>query len=614
MADKEEMRTAKGTVPNSKYYEPKGGDEARFFKKHVVKLVDKIRNDQPNRPKGVNGGGEVFDTPPKVKKDDTVKAHPDTEGGEDEYVYEEAPPGMENTVMALKKKFPGKPEKAFKIAWSMYNKKNEEYLGEMGEPMSAAPATSDSPSAGGNQAPTSSSNFKNDMSQNGNDDDDDANVSPIRKELEALALTAAQLYEIMDDQVNDQETSTKISDALISIQEIYDAAANSTNNTSNDKKPTDDNTSGRPDATSNGAQPSMAKEDVDTRGGHPYKMTYIKLHREGGPNGSAELHHTTIHTHERVRPGDSPERIGYLVGRSPEHRHAIENGYKIHNYGQHYISHGSDYYGKPITYTGEKSESKLHGGQEKIDVARPFGEITAKDLRDLRQKAKMKKKMKSEEVEQIDELKASTYKSFAKQAPKKAKGLEDDAARKERYASTLMGQGAAPIKLMPGSRDDTEADKKRAYELMADARKQQKRADNFNRAAKVAKSKSVGEEYDPEGEQIDEINSSNRRLVKVLKDRGFDADKVGREAEQQLADIRARQKEDKERNEKAAAAAAERSARLAEPMFKKEEVEVEETKKVEGGINTTGDQVPLDVIRTKFKQNILAKLIDKKGK
>ena len=54
-----------------------------------------------------------------------------------------------------------------------------------------------------------------------------------------------------------------------------------------------------------------------------------------------------------------------------------------------------------------------------------------------------------------------------------------------------MGQGAAPIKLMPGSRDDTEADKKRAGDLMASARQTQKRADNFNRAAKVAKKKSV---------------------------------------------------------------------------------------------------------------------------
>lgn len=465
MADKEEMRTAKGTVPNSKYYEPKGGDEARFFRKHVVKLVDKIRNDQPNRPAGVNGGGEVFDTPPKVKKDETVKAHPDTEAGEDEYVYEEAPPGMEKTVMALKKKFPDK--KAFKIAWSMYNKKNEEYIAELGEPMSAAPATSDSPSTGGNQAPTSSSNFKNDMSQNGNGDDDDANVSPIRKELEALALTAAQLYEIMDDQVNDQETSTKISDALISIQEIYDAAANSTNNTSNDKKPTDDNTSGRPDATSNGAQPSMAKESYnldEESGSYPHKVTYIKHESKDGPEGSVKFHHATVNTPEPIKPGDPSVRINYLIGKSSEHKDLTAKGYKIYETGKHSVAHNDKYYGKPVTYTGEKSESKLHGGQEDIDVARPFGKITAKDLRDLRQKAKMKKKMKSEEVE-LDET--------------------------EQFAQ------AAQLSQQARTRETTQAN----------ARKTEAQAKKIEaQARQIGSKQGISASYEPEGDQIDEIS------------------------------------------------------------------------------------------------------------
>jgi hypothetical protein len=36
-----------------------------------------------------------------------------------------APPGMEDTVMKLKKEYPGEPEKAFATAWSIYNKKGE---------------------------------------------------------------------------------------------------------------------------------------------------------------------------------------------------------------------------------------------------------------------------------------------------------------------------------------------------------------------------------------------------------------------------------------------------------------------------------------------------------
>ena len=37
---------------------------------------------------------------------------------------EKAPPGMEDTVMNLKKEYPGHPEKAFATAWSIYNKKH----------------------------------------------------------------------------------------------------------------------------------------------------------------------------------------------------------------------------------------------------------------------------------------------------------------------------------------------------------------------------------------------------------------------------------------------------------------------------------------------------------
>jgi len=41
---------------------------------------------------------------------------------EEETIEEVAPPGMEDTVLALKKKFPGQEGKAYAIAWSQYNK------------------------------------------------------------------------------------------------------------------------------------------------------------------------------------------------------------------------------------------------------------------------------------------------------------------------------------------------------------------------------------------------------------------------------------------------------------------------------------------------------------
>lgn len=42
----------------------------------------------------------------------------------EEEVMEKAPPGMEDVVLSLKKKFPGEEGRAYAIAWSMYNKKH----------------------------------------------------------------------------------------------------------------------------------------------------------------------------------------------------------------------------------------------------------------------------------------------------------------------------------------------------------------------------------------------------------------------------------------------------------------------------------------------------------
>ena len=42
----------------------------------------------------------------------------------EEVVTEKAPPGMEDVVLSLKKKFPGEEGRAYAIAWSMYNKKH----------------------------------------------------------------------------------------------------------------------------------------------------------------------------------------------------------------------------------------------------------------------------------------------------------------------------------------------------------------------------------------------------------------------------------------------------------------------------------------------------------
>lgn len=61
------------------------------------------------------------------------------EMGDPDRMRESAPPGMEDTVLDLKKEYPGEPEKAFASAWAIYNKKHgatDESLGDYSGPSS----------------------------------------------------------------------------------------------------------------------------------------------------------------------------------------------------------------------------------------------------------------------------------------------------------------------------------------------------------------------------------------------------------------------------------------------------------------------------------------------
>lgn len=80
---------------------------------------------QANKP---GMGATVIDfknpnDPLKAALDQAVKNKQVTALGEAE-VMEKAPPGMEDVVLALKKKFPGQEGRAYAIAWDQYNKKN----------------------------------------------------------------------------------------------------------------------------------------------------------------------------------------------------------------------------------------------------------------------------------------------------------------------------------------------------------------------------------------------------------------------------------------------------------------------------------------------------------
>jgi len=72
--------------------------------------------------------GTVSDPALAASIKDAVSKGKMTFGGDDlkeeQPMMEKAPPGMEDVVLSLKKKYPGEEGKAFAIAWSMYNKKH----------------------------------------------------------------------------------------------------------------------------------------------------------------------------------------------------------------------------------------------------------------------------------------------------------------------------------------------------------------------------------------------------------------------------------------------------------------------------------------------------------
>ena len=143
----------------------------------------------------------------------------------------------------------------------------ENLLTELGEPMSAAPATSDSPSVGGDQSPSTGPDNSSDSYDDDDDestDEDEGDMPKYKRQLEDLALTAAQLFELLADSKDlDQEAEVKIDNACNDIQEIYANATKSTQDTTDDSE-TDDNTSPKPDATKT-VVPSMAKEQVEEK-------------------------------------------------------------------------------------------------------------------------------------------------------------------------------------------------------------------------------------------------------------------------------------------------------------------------------------------------------------
>lgn len=97
---------------------------------------------------GLAPGGDAMPMPEKLPMAPPGGAPPHAGPGEMHSNMEmmgKAPPGMEDTVMKLKKQYPGEPEKAFATAWSIYNKNH----GKQGQKDEEAPVEEKRPGGKG---------------------------------------------------------------------------------------------------------------------------------------------------------------------------------------------------------------------------------------------------------------------------------------------------------------------------------------------------------------------------------------------------------------------------------------------------------------------------------
>ncbi len=75
-----------------------------------------------------------------------------------------------------------------------------------------------------------------------------------------------------------------------------------------------------------------------------YPMTYIRPHKDGNTLTHYEVKHTHIDMGQQ--DGKTPERVGTLVKRSPQHQALVKQGFSIHTYGEHKTP--KDYYTTPV--------------------------------------------------------------------------------------------------------------------------------------------------------------------------------------------------------------------------------------------------------------------------
>jgi len=218
---------------------------------------DKIAHDVKRKKKNV----EKF-----VRKFNDAKAH-SLQGHEASAAQHETPNKEGDQATS-------EPSKKVKTKTPKQTVTSEAYLQELGEPMSAAPATSDSPAFSGDSAKDTSGSPKEDNSSDDDTDEDsndqeDESVTKAKDMLETIATEAAELFEnIPDDMKLPSWVIEKLDLAKGFVTSVNEYVSDSSNETKdkeegNPDKEQDNTPDQNPKPTAfKGGQGTLAKEEV----------------------------------------------------------------------------------------------------------------------------------------------------------------------------------------------------------------------------------------------------------------------------------------------------------------------------------------------------------------
>jgi hypothetical protein len=243
----------------------------KFTAKHPVEVSDYPADDAESNNARFKGG--------KVNKDNTRKA--DYKTGGDENAYESVikrkliEKFSKMAVVSTKKPIvstisdigPGRKASNVKVV-----KSNEETIAEAGEPMSPAPATSDSPGWSGDSAMATDNGADNEKTNNsGDDNEENETVNGVREKLENIAMMSAEMFENLQD---DAELDKHVIEKLELAHNFIEAVSKEINDSKSgddeeEDEPEgnqggkDDNNIAKPSAFKGNGEQSMAKEEVE---------------------------------------------------------------------------------------------------------------------------------------------------------------------------------------------------------------------------------------------------------------------------------------------------------------------------------------------------------------